>query len=221
MTSGSGEPFPSTAEGAAAGTRGAAAAVPGSGGSREGGSLQAGELTRERFEQIFEEYAPYVYNLAYRYAGNRADAEDLTQEAMVRVYRFLDSFRGGSFKSWLYRIVSNLYFTRFRKDQRGPRQSLERVLSDGDILEQALPDSTDDPALLVEQRGLEDRVQLALDRLHPQFRTALVLRDVEGLSYEEIASVLECPIGTVRSRIARGREQFRIELGKLEKSGRT
>lgn len=178
------------------------------------------ELSRESYDAIYEEYAPYVYNLAYRYTGNKADAEDLTQEAMVRVYRFMDSFRGGSFRSWLYRIVSNLFFTRFRKEKRLPRQSLERVLSNGDTIEEALPDVSDDPAELVEQRGMQDHVQQALHSLPDHFRTAVVLRDVEGLAYEEIASVLDVPLGTVRSRISRGRELFRSELNRLEKEGR-
>lgn len=178
------------------------------------------QLTRESYEAIYEEYAPYVYNLAYRYTGNKADAEDLTQEAMVRVYRFLDSFRGGSFRSWLYRIVSNLFFTRFRKEKRLPRQSLERVMASGEVMEEALPDSSDDPAELVEQRGVQDHVEGALNSLPDHFRTAVVLRDVEGLAYEEIAEILDCPIGTVRSRISRGRDMFRNELSRLEKAGR-
>lgn len=178
------------------------------------------ELTRDQYDAIYEEYAPYVYNLAYRYTGNKADAEDLTQEAMVRVYRFLDSFRGGSFRSWLYRIVSNLFFTRFRKEKRLPKQSLERVMSTGETFEEALPDRSDDPAELVEQRGVQDHVEAALKSLPDHFRTAVVLRDVEGLAYEEIANVLDVPIGTVRSRISRGRDMFRTELNRLEKAGR-
>ena len=177
------------------------------------------ELSRESFDAIYEEYAPYVYNLAFRYTGNKADAEDLTQEVMVRVFRFLESFRGGSFRSWLYRIVSNVFFTRVRKEKRLSRQPLERVLSNGETVEEALPDRSDDPAERVEQTGVQDHVQAALLFLPEHFRTALVLRDVEGLAYEEIAGVLDVPIGTVRSRIFRGRDMFRSELNRLEKAG--
>lgn len=177
------------------------------------------ELNPDSYDAIFEEYAPYVYNLAYRYTGNAADAEDLTQEAMVRVYRFMDSFRGGSFRSWLFRIVTNLFFTRRRREKRLPLQPLERVLPGGEVMEEVLPDRSEDPGELVEQGGLEDYLLDALHSLPENFRAALVLRDVEGLTYEEIAEALDVPLGTVRSRISRGRELLRTELNRLGKAG--
>lgn len=177
------------------------------------------DLNADTFEALYEEYAPFVYNLAYRYTGNRAEAEDLTQEAMVRVYRFMDSFRGGAFRSWLYRIVTNLFLTRVRRERRLPRQSLERVLASGEVLEEALPDPSDDPAELIEKTGFQDHVHRALAALPEPFRAALVLRDVEGLTYEEIAAALDVPIGTVRSRISRGRDLFRNELNRVQKAG--
>ncbi len=181
--------------------------------------MDRNELNADSFEALYEEYAPFVYNLAFRYTGNRAEAEDLTQEAMVRVYRFMDSFRGGAFRSWLYRIVTNLFLTRVRRERRLPRQSLERVLSDGETLEEALPDRSEDPGELVEQTGIQDHVHLALGTLPDPFRTALILRDVEGLAYEEIAAALDVPIGTVRSRISRARDLFRKELNRVQKAG--
>ena len=176
-------------------------------------------MSADSYEAIYEEYAPFVYNLAYRYTGNRAEAEDLTQEAMVRVFRFLDSFKGGAFRSWLYRIVTNLFLTRLRRERRLPRQSLERVLSNGEVLEEALPDRSEDPAEIVEQTGIQDHVQSALGALPENYRTALVLRDVEGLTPEEIAAALDIPIGTVRSRISRGRDLFKTELSRSQKAG--
>jgi RNA polymerase sigma factor (sigma-70 family) len=157
------------------------------------------------WDEIVEQHSARVYRLAYRLTGNRADAEDLTQEVFVRVFRSLDSYRPGSFEGWLHRITTNLFLdqtrrkARIRFDSLGdePDTKLARIpASDQQVLEELF-----DPD-----------VEGALAAMAPDFRVAVVLCDVEGLSYEEIADVLGLKLGTVRSRIHRGRAQLRKTL---------
>lgn len=159
------------------------------------------------WEEIVRENNDRVYRLAYRLTGNRADAEDLTQEVFVRVFRSLHQYRPGTFAGWLHRITTNLFLDgqrrkkRIRFDALGP--AAERVA--------ASTESTS-PERQYEHDHLEPDVQVALDALKPQYRAAVVLCDIEGLSYEEIAETLEISMGTVRSRIHRGRAQLREAL---------
>ena len=146
------------------------------------------------------------YRLAYRLTGNRADAEDLTQETFVRVFRSLDRYQPGTFEGWLHRITTNLFLdgarrrTRLRFDALG--ESAERVQAS---------DRTS-PERGFEHENLDLDIQDALNALKPQFRAAVVLCDIEGLSYEEIGATLGISTGTVRSRIHRGRAQLREAL---------
>jgi RNA polymerase sigma-70 factor (ECF subfamily) len=169
---------------------------------------QAGDLswTPPTWEQVVQEHSARVYRLAYRLTGNRHDAEDLTQEVFVRVFRSLSSYTPGTFEGWLHRITTNLFLDQVRRKQR--------------IRFDALPDDAGDrlagsdpgPERAWEHNNLDHDVQAALDTLPPEFRAAVVLCDIEGLSYEEIAATLDVKLGTVRSRIHRGRAALRQAL---------
>jgi RNA polymerase sigma-70 factor (ECF subfamily) len=146
-----------------------------------------------------------VYRLAYRLTGNKHDAEDLTQEVFVRVFRSLSSYTPGTFEGWLHRITTNLFLDMARRRQRIRFEGL------GDETAQRLP-SGPTPAQAFDERHLDSDIQSALEALAPEYRAAVVLCDIEGLSYEEIAVTLGVKLGTVRSRIHRGRAQLREAL---------
>jgi RNA polymerase sigma-70 factor, ECF subfamily len=157
------------------------------------------------WDEVVRQHAPRVYRLAYRLAGNPQDAEDLTQETFVRVFKSLASYQPGTFEGWLHRITTNLFLDLVRRRQRIRFDALpedsERLAGRERSPEQVYADSHLDPD-----------IQRALDALHPDFRVAVVLCDIEGLSYEEIATTLNIKLGTVRSRIHRGRLQLREAL---------
>ena len=158
------------------------------------------------WERIVEQHSDRVYRLAYRLTGDRHDAEDLTQEVFVRVFRSLDSYTPGTFEGWLHRITTNLFLDQARRKQRIRFDALSDDRADR--LSSASP--TPDAAYV--DRHFDDDVEAALATLPPDFRAAVVLCDVEGLSYEEIATILDAKLGTVRSRISRGRAMLRQTL---------
>jgi RNA polymerase sigma-70 factor (ECF subfamily) len=152
------------------------------------------------------EHSGRVYRLAYRLTGNRQDAEDLTQDVFVRVFRSLETFEPGNFAGWLHRITTNLFLDRARRASRirmdGFAEGAEHQILGSEILpEEAVHDS-----------GFDPDIEAALTSLPEKFRVAVVLCDIEGLSYDEIADVLGVKVGTVRSRIHRGRTQLREAL---------
>jgi RNA polymerase sigma-70 factor (ECF subfamily) len=175
---------------------------------------RAPEEARRAFAELVEKHQKYVYNLAYRMTGNPEEARDLAQEAFVRAFRHFDRFDPAtSFEKWLYRIVANLYIDVLRKRGRRREESLDAPVNTANgPMERVVPDETANPAALVEQTHLAGEIQAALERLPVQYRLALVLCDVQGFSYEEIAHMLRCSIGTVRSRIHRGRRLMREAL---------
>lgn len=160
------------------------------------------------WEQVVREHSPRVYRLAYRLTGNPHDAEDLTQDVFVRVFRSLDSYRPGTFEGWLHRITTNLFLDKMRRRQRIRFDALT------DELAARLPlrASGTDPEQVYAMTHLDDEIQEALAALPPQFRAAVVLSDLEGYSYEEVAQTLGVKMGTVRSRIHRGRALLRQSL---------
>jgi RNA polymerase sigma-70 factor (ECF subfamily) len=155
---------------------------------------------------VVEQHSARVYRLAYRLTGNPHDAEDLTQEVFVRVFRSLSSYTPGTFEGWLHRITTNLFLDGAR------RKAKIRFDALGDDAETRLPSRTITPDAAVLEGIFDDDVEIALAALPPDFRAAVVLCDVEGLSYDEIADVLGLKLGTVRSRIHRGRSMLRAEL---------
>lgn len=178
---------------------------------------QSPEANRRAFTELVEKHQKYVYNLAYRMTGNPEEARDLAQEAFVRAFRHFARFDPAtSFEKWLYRIVANLYIDTVRKKGRHREESLDAPLVTANgPMERVVPDEASNPAALMEQTQLAGEIQVALERLPVKYRMAVVLCDVQGFSYEEIAQMLRCSIGTVRSRIHRGRRLMREELSAL------
>lgn len=163
---------------------------------------------QEAFEEFYREFSGLVYNLALRQCGSREQARDLTQEVFLRIFKSLSRFRGqSSLKTWTYRVCINHCRSRLGR-KRLPTESL--TTDDG---ERELLDVRRTPEERAVQEDEGRVLSDALTEVEPLFREAVVLRDLEGLAYQEIADVLEVPIGTVRSRIARGREQLRRVLG--------
>jgi RNA polymerase sigma factor (sigma-70 family) len=168
------------------------------------------------WEEIVDRHSDRVYRLAFRLTGNRHDAEDLTQEVFVRVFRSLPTYQPGTFEGWLHRITTNLFLDQARRKQRIRFDALsdERAAR----LHSHLP--TPDTAYA--DQTFDDDVERALSTLPPEFRAAVVLCDVEGLSYDEIAKILDAKLGTVRSRIHRGRAMLRTALAhRAPAAGRT
>ncbi|HVQ96871.1 MAG TPA: RNA polymerase sigma factor SigE [Mycobacteriales bacterium] len=157
------------------------------------------------WDEVVREHSPRVYRLAYRLAGNQQDAEDLTQETFVRVFRSLADYTPGTFEGWLHRITTNLFLDMVRRRQRIRFDALPEDT-------ERLPGRERSPEQVYADTHLAPDVQLALDALPPDFRAAVVLCDIEGLSYEEIAATLSIKLGTVRSRIHRGRLLLREAL---------
>jgi RNA polymerase sigma-70 factor (ECF subfamily) len=157
------------------------------------------------WDDVVRTHSARVYRLAYRLTGNPHDAEDLTQEVFVRVFRSLANYTPGTFEGWLHRITTNLFLDQVR---RKARIRFDALPDDAE----RLPSGDRGPAQVYDDTHFDHDVQAALDALPPDFRAAVVLCDMEGLSYEEIAATLNVKIGTVRSRIHRGRSQLRAAL---------
>ncbi|WP_394355182.1 RNA polymerase sigma factor SigE [Thermobifida fusca] len=158
------------------------------------------------WEEVVRTHSARVYRLAYRLTGNQHDAEDLTQEVFIRVFRSLANYTPGTFEGWLHRITTNLFLDMARRRSRIRFEGLAETAND------RLEGREPSPAQAYDDRHFDADVQAALDALSPEFRAAVVLCDIEGLSYEEIAATLGVKLGTVRSRIHRGRAQLRAAL---------
>ena len=160
------------------------------------------------WDAIVREHSARVYRLAYRLTGDPHEAEDLTQDVFVRVFRSLDRYRPGTFEGWLHRITTNLFLDKVRRRQRIRFDALTEELT------ARLPvrGTGSDPEEVYEMTHLDADIQEALMALPPHFRAAVVLADIEGFSYEEVGQTLGIKLGTVRSRIHRGRAQLRASL---------
>lgn len=157
------------------------------------------------WDELVRQHADRVYRLAYRLSGNQHDAEDLTQETFIRVFRSVHNYQPGTFEGWLHRITTNLFLDMVRR--RG-RVRMEALPEDYD----RVPADEPDPEQIYHDARLDPDLQAALDSLAPEFRAAVVLCDIEGLSYEEVGATLGVKLGTVRSRIHRGRQALRDYL---------
>jgi RNA polymerase sigma-70 factor (ECF subfamily) len=167
------------------------------------------------FDSLFREYHRRAYNFAYRLTGNRDDAEDLTQEALLRAYRARERYDPARpFDRWLFRIMSNLFIDRLRARSNVSILSLDvpPPTSDGEIAPTDIADENSDPSRIVLREVMDERLQNALASLPPQFRETVLLTEVEGMSYDEAANQLGCAVGTVRSRIHRARGLMRESL---------
>jgi RNA polymerase sigma-70 factor (ECF subfamily) len=162
--------------------------------------------TPPTWDEVVRDHSTRVYRLAYRLTGNPHDAADLTQDVFVRVFRSLSSYTPGTFEGWLHRITTNLFLDGVRRKQRIRFDTL------GEDAGERLAAPDPGPAQVYDDTHFDSDVQRALDELPPDFRAAVVLCDIEGLSYEEIAATLGIKLGTVRSRIHRGRALLRASL---------
>jgi RNA polymerase sigma-70 factor (ECF subfamily) len=175
---------------------------------------EAPTWTPPSWEEIVSTHSARVVRLAYRLTGNQHDAEDLTQEVFVRVFRSLSTYTPGTFEGWLHRITTNLFLDTVRRKQRIRFDAL------ADDAAERLPSREPTPQQHFNDTHFDADVQQALDTLAPEFRAAVGLCDIEGLSYEEIAATLGVKLGTVRSRIHRGRSHLRKALKHRSPSAR-
>lgn len=188
--------------------------APHNGGADSAAELEAATAAFDRsgdkadlpsWNRIVADHGDRVYRLAFRLTGNAQDAEDLTQDAFIRVFKSLDRYKPGTFEGWMHRIVTNLFLDQVRRKARIRMDALpedqERLPSGHSGPEQVVVGETFDPVL-----------QRALDNLPPDYRAAVVLCDIEDLTYEQVGRILGIKMGTVRSRIHRGRAALRAEL---------
>lgn len=171
---------------------------------------------RREFDVLVSRYHKQAYNIAYRMAGNHADAEDLTQEAFIRAFRFFGQYRRElPFDSWLYKIMSNVFIDRLRRKPKAKIRSLDQpVITDDGEAQFDVADTAAGPEDVIMSKEMDTRIQAALETLPEAFRMTVIYADIEGLSYEEIAEATNTNIGTVRSRLHRGRRILRDRLKK-------
>ncbi len=173
------------------------------------------ESNIEAFEELVRTYDLKLYRVALRLTGNPDEAKDLAQEALFRAYRAFDKFKmGTSFEKWLFRIASNLYIDKLRKYGKYRFESLDEPIAtkDGYVEKKRCLTGPATLKRLLSKMNLPKKIQAALQSLPVNYRMAVVLYDLEGFSYEEISGILDCSIGTVRSRIHRGRRLLRKKL---------
>ncbi len=158
------------------------------------------------FEDLVLEYQKQVYHIALKMTGNEEDAFDLSQEAFLKAFRSLSTFRGeAGFGSWLYRMTANLCIDFLRKKKRQGGQIISLDAEEEDRRPTELPDLRYEPQNALEKKEVQEKVRAGLERLPHEQKLILVLRDVEGLSYQEISDALKIELGTVKSRIYRAR----------------
>ena len=171
------------------------------------------------FEALVTEHEKGVYAIAQRMTGNAEDAADMTQETFIKAYNSLSSFRGDSkFSVWLYRIATNVCLDFLRSRSRKPTVSLSVEDDDGEETQLDIADESQSPEQLLERGLTRDAVRRGLKSLSPEYRQILLLREIQGLSYEEIAEALVLEVGTVKSRIFRARKRlcaFLLEDGNI------
>ena len=173
-------------------------------------AAQNGDL--DAFNRLVLAYQDMAYNLAYRMLANPDSAADAAQTAFISAYRALNTYRGGSFRAWVLRMVTNSCYDELRRQKRHPAAPLEPLDESGeDEIESPRWMASDDPSPEeeMEQRELEMAVQDCLQRLPDEFRVAVVMIDVQGMDYQEVSSAAGVPLGTIKSRLARGRLRLR------------
>jgi RNA polymerase sigma-70 factor, ECF subfamily len=165
----------------------------------------------DSFNRLVLAYQDIVYHQAYRVLGDPQAADDATQEAFISAYNNLRSYRGGSFRAWLLRIVTNSSYDELRRRKRRPTTPLEPLDDTGEELESPhwLADKGELPEDSIERSELASAIQRCIDQLPAEFRAVVALVDVQGLDYTEVAEVIGKPLGTVKSRLARARGRLR------------
>lgn len=171
------------------------------------------------FEKIISMHEQSVYRIALRYTKNESDALDISQETFIKVYRAISSFKGdSSLSTWIYRIASNVCIDHIRKNNKPPEVPLYKTDENGNTYDINVPSPIGNPEEYVDSAETMDEIACALNKLSDEHKEVIVLRDIEGFSYAEIADILEVEEGTVKSRIARARKKFRtilIESGNI------
>lgn len=172
-------------------------------------SAQNGDL--DSFNTLILHYQDSVFNTALRIMGDEDLAQDAAQEAFISAFRSISTFRGGSFKAWLMRMVTNACYDEFRRQKRRPTTPLEPDTADGEEMDSPkwLADPNMTPAERSEADELEHAIQHCLDALPTEFRTVVVLADIQGMDYSEVATASKVPLGTIKSRLARARLRLR------------
>ncbi|GIV56559.1 MAG: RNA polymerase sigma24 factor [Candidatus Kapaibacterium sp.] len=174
------------------------------------------ERKEEGFRQLMRYYKDDLVNFAYRIVGSYDDAVDVAQETFIRVYRFIETFqRGARLRTWLFAIARNVALTMLDERRRHRTHPLVETDEEGEEKERDIPDVTYVPDRAVDSTIIAQRIQEALMKLPAVFREAVILRDIEGLTYEEIAEVCAVELGTVKSRINRGRTMLQELLRDL------
>jgi RNA polymerase sigma-70 factor (ECF subfamily) len=165
----------------------------------------------DSFNHLVMAYQDLVYNQAYRMIGEEEAADDATQNTFISAYNHIKSFRGGSFKAWLLRIVTNACYDELRRRKRRPTVPLEPTDEDGEEVESAkwMADTVNQPEEQVQIAELQRAIQHCLDNLPTDFRAAVVMVDIQGMDYFEAAAAVGKPIGTIKSRLARARLRLR------------
>ena len=167
----------------------------------------------ESFEEILYRYQSIIYNISYRFAGSSEDAEDMTQEVFIKIFRNINSFQFKSkLSTWIYRVTTNtcLDIVKRKKDNM-TAFSLDDTLEDGEgkLLSSEIADSRPTPDKQAEQHEIKNAVNKAISQLPEDYRAVVILRDIHGLPYDDIAEIVDCSVGTVKSRISRGRRKLR------------
>lgn len=172
-------------------------------------SAQRGDL--DSFNTLVLHYQDIVFNTALRILGDEDQAADASQEAFISAFRAIKSYRGGSFKAWLLRTVTNACYDELRRQKRRPTTPLEPETEDGDEMDSPrwLADPSLTPSQQLEADELEHAIQHCLDALPTDFRAVVVMADIEGLDYTEVAAAVRVPLGTIKSRLARARLRLR------------
>lgn len=170
----------------------------------------------DAFEKLIEAHQKTAYNIALKMLRNSEDAKDISQQAFIKVFRYIDTFNfESSFKTWMYRIIVNLCIDYINKNKKNTVYSLDNPISTekGEIRRE-IKDDTNMPENIIEKKETKELVHNAINKLDEIHRTIIILRDIEGFSYNEISEILDISIGTVKSRIKRGRDNLRIILKK-------
>ncbi|NLY43522.1 MAG: sigma-70 family RNA polymerase sigma factor [Clostridiaceae bacterium] len=165
----------------------------------------------EAFEQLIESYQKKVFGIAFRMLGNTEDASDVAQEVFLKVFKSITNFKEeSSLSTWIYRIATNVCLDEIRKRKKATVVSINSTiqLEDGEI-DMQVEDQGPHPDEIVERKELENEVKKAIERLNNEHKIVIILRDIQGLSYDEIADILQCSLGTVKSRINRARNSLK------------
>jgi len=173
---------------------------------------QKGDI--DAFEQLISAYQQKIYNTAYRMMGNYHDASDVAQEAIIKVYKALSGFRReASFGTWVYHITANTCRDEIRRQYRAHESSLDEcILTDSGEITKEIADCSHMPEQVLGEKEVEEYLQTLINALNPEYRMVMVLREQLGLSYQEIADSLDISMGTVKSRINRGRRALREKI---------